>query len=272
MNYHILSCEQIKRFEEDGYLVVENLFSPAEVQRILETAQIDPQLKADTKANQNYDDGEEGLDTILAYRPYLSQDAYSAMAYSRRLIEPLEQLLKGEVFHFYHIIMQKDPGTGGWQYHQDYGYHYRQFLYPDYISCMVALEPAVRENGCIRVYKGSNRLGRIDHCSSGVQLIADPGRLDIVARHMEEVHCELAAGSVLYFHGNTLHASDPNLSCQGRWSLVGSYAVVSNVWTVSEALNSQNPYPEKLDDEQFEAAVRRYWEDVKHNPVAVGDH
>ena len=85
---------------------------------------------------------------------------------------------------------------------------------------MVALDPATRANGCLKVVRGSNRLGRLEHQSSGSQLIADPRRVAMALREMEEVHCELAPGSVLYFHGNTLHASEPNLSSQPRWSLI----------------------------------------------------
>ena len=36
--------------------------------------------------------------------------------------------------------MRKEPQTGGWEYHQDYGYHYAQFLRPEgYASAMLAL-------------------------------------------------------------------------------------------------------------------------------------
>ncbi len=259
----ILSPEQIARFDADGFLVVEDLFTVEEVARVLEIARIDPQLKGDTKSNQNYDDEAEGVGTVLAYRPTLSQDAYSYMAGSRRVIEPLEQLLRDQAVHFYHLIMQKDPGTGGWQYHQDYGYHYKEFLFPDYISFMIALEPAVAANGCIRVYRGSNRLGRLEHQPSGSQLITDPKRLARAAEHLEEVHCELAPGSVLFFHGNTLHASSPNNSDQGRWSLVSSYTAAGNPWVGPVDARERGGVVDKLDDAELAAKVQKYWQRVQ---------
>ena len=261
MNDPTLSPAQIEHFDNEGYLVRENLFSAAEVERVLEIAHIDPQLKADTKSNNNFDDDEQGAGTILANRPLLADDAYSCLTRSQRVVEIIEQLLRDEVFHFYHLIMQKDPGTGGWQYHQDYGYHYNEFLYPNYISFMVALEPATEQNGCIRVYRGSNRLGRLEHRNSGSQLITDPARLALVAQHLEEVPCELTAGSVLFFHGNTLHASASNVSKQGRWSIVGSYVTVSTPWVIPVP-EGKGAAVEKLDDDSIAELVQRHWEAV----------
>ena len=160
-----LSAEQIRQFGQNGYLVLENLLDQEDVELILRIAREDPQLAADAKNNQNYEG--DGLDTRLSYRPQLAADVYSAFARSRRIVEPLEQLFGDEVRHYYHLQMLKNPGTGGWQYHQDYGYHYKEFFYPDFASAMVALDPATRENGCLKVVRGSNRLGRLEHHSSG---------------------------------------------------------------------------------------------------------
>ena len=258
MSHYILTDEQIRQFEEDGYVTLRGLVDIADVETILQIAGDDPQLAADTKANNNFEG--EGLGTVLAYRPYLSDNIYSAIARSKRVVEPMEQLLDGEIFHYYHLITQKNPNTGGWQYHQDYGYHYKQFLYPAYASCMLALHPATRQNGCLKVIKRSIHLGRIDHQSSGSQLISDPERTALVSDHLEEVHCELDPGDVLYFHSNTLHASDPNLSPNPRWAMILSYTAATNVSTMPEDANSQYEFLEKLDDEQVREIGRCQWE------------
>ena len=43
-------------------------------------------------------------------------------------------------------------------------------------AVMVALDPAPRANGCLKVVRGSNRPGRLGHQSSGSRLITGPGR------------------------------------------------------------------------------------------------
>ena len=112
-------------------------------------------------------------------------------------------------------------------------------------------------------------LGRLEHQQLGSQQIADPERVARAAAVLPEVHCELRAGDVLFFHGNTLHASDPNRSGGGgdggvggdggtsRWSVVYSYAAEANPVVVAE--DPTVPIADGgLTDGEVEAAVRRH--------------
>jgi ectoine hydroxylase-related dioxygenase (phytanoyl-CoA dioxygenase family) len=46
--------------------------------------------------------------------------------------------------------------------------HYTQFMMPEgYASAMLALAPCTVENGCLRVQKGSHKLGRLEHSQFG---------------------------------------------------------------------------------------------------------
>jgi len=111
--------------------------------------------------------------------------------------------------HYYHLNLQKDPNTGGWQYHQDYGYHYQEFLYPQFVSVMIALNTATRNNGCLKVIRGSHTLGRLEHRMSGSQLIVTETRValalgdvvetldgagidEVAARHWDAIQTAIA--------------------------------------------------------------------------------
>jgi ectoine hydroxylase-related dioxygenase (phytanoyl-CoA dioxygenase family) len=114
----------------------------------------------------------------------------------------------------------------GFRYHQDYFYWYGMgCLYPDLATCFVAIDPATRENGCLKLIEGSHRLGRIDHhlydgvSDSGV----DEERLNIILERMPERHIELEPGDCVIFHCNTLHGSDANRSSASRLALLGCY-------------------------------------------------
>ena len=137
---------------------------------------------------------------------------------------------------------------------------------------MLALDPCTRENGCLRVLRGSHRLGRLEHQSSGSQLIANPERVGWAHREMEEVHCEMAPGSVLYFHGNLLHASHPNHSTQPRWSMVCAYVTASNTCVLPEVEEklgtSLDPWSEK---QVIESSLRheRIVEKMQQTDAAV---
>lgn len=242
--------EMTRQFERDGFLILRDRIEATDIEQILRIWRADPQLVM--KENANFD-GDDGIRTRLAYRQDLGDDAYGALARSARVVEPIEHIYNSTILHYYTLNMQKDPGTGGWEYHQDYGYHYREFFYPDLVSVMVALDPATRANGCLRVVRGSHRLGRLEHEHLGAQQIADRGRVALALEEMEEVYCEMGAGSVLYFHGNILHASDANLSDSSRWCLIYAYVPSTNRWILPQA--PQLAPIERLHDTGFRDAL-----------------
>ncbi len=246
------ATEHRQRFDEDGFLILPDLFDRADIDRILQIWRADPQLASELKENANFD-GDDGARTRLAYRPHMTDDAYGAIGRSAKLMQPMRNIFGAPMQHYYTLNMQKDPGTGGWGYHQDYGYHYREFLYPDFVSVMVALDPATKANGCLRVVRGSHRLGRLQHEGMGSQQIADGDRVAMALEEMEEVHCEMSAGSALYFHGNILHASDPNLSDTSRWCLIFAYVPTTNRWVLPDP--SSLSTIDELDEAAFRAAV-----------------
>jgi len=142
----------------------------------------------------------------------------------------MEQLLCDEVYHYHHKMILKEPRIGGaWTWHQDYGYWYSNgCLFPDMASCMFAVDRATRENGCLQVLRGSQRMGRIDHLKRGDQTGADMERVEAALQRLELVHVELEPGSAVLFHGNTLHRSDQNQSDYPRWAFICCYNARSN--------------------------------------------
>jgi ectoine hydroxylase len=122
-------------------------------------------------------------------------------------------------------VVLKYPGMVGFNHHQDYAYWYRMGnLFPDMASVFIAVDPATRENGCLKVIKGSHKLGRLDHVDvenpdNGV----DPKRLHEVTQLLPEMTLEIDPGDMILFHCNTLHASDDNRSKDSRIALIGCY-------------------------------------------------
>ena len=220
-----LSPAQVEQYQQSGYVIIENYFTPQEMDRLLQTARADQQLAA--SATDRHD--AEGRVSRLSLRFDLSDDIYSTYARCKRLVEPMQQLIGGEVFHYHHKMMLKEPRVGGaWEWHQDYGYWYRDFLRADMASCMIAVDAASKANGCLQVLKGSHLLGRINHGLRGDQTGADPERVDLIQQQLETVYCEMEPGTALFFHCNLLHRSDPNDSGSPRWSLICCYSATDN--------------------------------------------
>lgn len=249
-----LTPEHHEAFQRDGYLVVEDLFDAEEVELLAEITRHvlsggDPQQLD----RHDYD----GNVTRLSLRNELVDDVFSATVRCARIAETMTTLLGGEVYHYHHKVMIKDPEVGGaWEWHQDYGYWYDNgILSPDMASCMIALTPHTRQNGCLQVVPGSQLLGRIDHTLTGDQVGADPQRVEDILARFPVVHCELSPGTGLFFHSNLLHRSERNRSQEMRLSLIDCYNAARNEATKAHHHQAYEPL-EILDDSAVRVAGR----------------
>ena len=225
-----LSPDQVKAFHKDGYVVVRNFCNKAEVDKLYGTATQDDAMQR--HAIEVNDQSGKRSKLSLWFTP--GDDVFGFLTRSEKMVNSIFQLLDSEapVCHFHSKLMQKEPKVGGaWEWHQDYGYWYKnQFMYPDQlISVMVALTHANKENGCLQVIKGSHKLGRVNHGFSGEQVGADMVMVSNALKTMELVYAELQPGDALFFHSNTLHRSEANLSDHPRWSIISCYSSQSNL-------------------------------------------
>lgn len=226
MDYKKLTAADKALFNENGYVLIKGMLKPEEVKKLYDIATHDQVI-----SDKSFDRGDaNGLRTKLALWYSLADDAYSLLARSKRIVEGVQLLLDAEPAHFHSKLMQKEPKVGGaWEWHQDYGYWYRDgFLYPQLLSVLTALSPATKENGCLQVIKGSHLVGRIEHGFSGEQVGANQERVDELLKRLELVYVEMEAGDTLFFHSNTMHRSDANLSDAPRWSLISAYNLITN--------------------------------------------
>merc|ERR1719400_1431650 len=146
-------------FDEKGFFILRSLFSTEEVNKLL---------------------------SFFSSSEEIKQHAYGR---SSRVVSTFEQLLGGEeLYHYHSKLMMKEAETGGQHvWHQDYGYWYENgCLTPDMGSVFIALDPAVKENGCLQILAGSHKMGRVDTqlIGTGVtQRGADLGRVELVVQY-----------------------------------------------------------------------------------------
>lgn len=229
---HSLTPQQIDTFHRDGFLIVEGLLDQEEVSLLRNIAKADHELSQRVVSRA---DGEGGAVKVVVNNELPLDTIYGALVRSRRIVRPMEQLLGDEVYHYHHKMILKEARVGGaWAWHQDYGYWYNNgCLWPDLGSCMIAVDQATKENGCLQVVRGSHHLGRIEHGQVGDQTGADPERVAEIVQRLPIVYCELDPGSAILFHSNLLHRSDQNRSERPRWAFICCYNTKHN-----------NPYQE----------------------------
>lgn len=223
----ILTPEQRADFERDGYVFVRKLFDAEEIDLLTSAIEQDPSLRS---RFYNRSDA-EGLATKMAIWNHPGESVYGLAARSERVVDTMEDLLGGEVYHYHSKLTAKEPHEGGaWEWHQDYGYWYHNgIVYPYMASLMVALDNTTRENGCLQVVKGSHLCGRIEHgVLKGEQVGADPKRVEQLLKQLPVVYAEMERGDGLFFHCNTLHRSDQNRSPNRRWTVLFCYNAARN--------------------------------------------
>ncbi len=223
----ILTPDQMNSYVNDGYVIVRSLFDDEEIGLLRRSMEEDPAIRGHFYDRQDT----SGTATKMALWNHPGDSVYGLAARSERVVETMEQLLGGEVYHYHSKLTAKEPRVGGaWEWHQDYGYWYDNgCLFPLMASMMIALDHTNAENGCLQVLRGSHNLGRIDHkLLEGEQVGADLERVEQAKKHLETVYVEMEPGDALFFHCNTLHRSDQNRSDNRRWTLLCCFNAARN--------------------------------------------
>ena len=212
-------------FSNDGYVLKKNLFSEDEINKLKKFIESSSDKKNDARETRS---STGKLSITLWDHP--SDDLFGKFSTNERIVKPMEEYLGDEVYHYHSKIIWKKPGDGGFDWHQDYGYWYHNAcLYPDMGSCFIMLDRATRENGCLKVLKGSHKVGRIGHgVSDTPEQTADMERIAELEKRHESVYITAEPGDVLFFHANLLHSSDENKSNDSRRTLIVCFNTKSN--------------------------------------------
>ena len=223
----LFTPDQRAAYERDGFVMIRSLFDTEEIGILRAAIEHDPQLRESL-----YDRNDsEGKATRMATWNHPGDSVYGLAARSQRVVDTMEDMLGGEVYHYHSKLTAKEPRVGGaWEWHQDYGYWYHNgCVYPYMASVMLALDHSTRENGCLQVLRGSHHAGRVDHgVLPGEQVGADPRRVEQMLKQLELVYAEMSPGDGLFFHSNVMHRSDQNRSENRRWTVLFCYNAARN--------------------------------------------
>ncbi len=242
----LLDRSNVADYQRDGYVLLENVFTPAEVAAMLEEVESGGRVASHTQLHGDASGRKAGL----AIWHELGNDIWAAASTCPQIVNNVRILMGEEVSFFHGKVMLKEARTGGkWEWHQDYGYWYELgFVFPRMMSAFVALDPATRQNGCLQVLRGSHLLGRLSHGQVGDQTGADENRMSLVESRFERIYCEMAPGAVLFFHCNLLHASGPNDSNRHRRAFIICYNALANPQLGNAARTELPPCPVSEDD------------------------
>jgi ectoine hydroxylase-related dioxygenase (phytanoyl-CoA dioxygenase family) len=213
-----VSHAQARQYDEQGFFVLEDAFTPAEVAAVV--AEIDP-IEARVEAALRQADGgrvfiaraDEITFTIHLVRRSARLRAFVGARVFRDLAA---DLIGPDVRLYWDQAVYKKPGTEApFPWHQDNGY---TFIEPQqYLTCWVALTDATLENGCPWVVPGLHRMGTLAHRPSDLGFVCLDDAHDAVA-------VPARAGSIVVFSSLTPHATGPNRSAAVRKAYIVQFA------------------------------------------------
>ncbi|HEY5256256.1 MAG TPA: phytanoyl-CoA dioxygenase family protein [Acidobacteriaceae bacterium] len=222
----VISDQDVRTYEEDGFVIVRNFLGKEEIELLGRAAREDRVLDQHSFGRA---DGEGGTVRLSVWN-HPTDTIYGAVARSESVVNSAEKLLGGEAYHYHSKMIMKDAKVGGaWTWHQDYGYWYQNgILFPLLTSVFIAIDRATKENGCMQVIRKSHELGRINHVTTGDQAGAEMEHVNEALKRLELVYVEMEPGDALFFHCNLLHRSDQNRSDNPRWSMICCYNAARN--------------------------------------------
>lgn len=230
-----LSPAQVQQYHQEGFIIIPQFFDSDEIEPLQTLLEQDPDLNGSwTQRNTNT----AGDNFRVSVWTDLGNTLLGVIPRIARMIDATEALLGEPCYHWHSKIVKVQPGNSGLAWHQDYDHWYQDgCLFPQLLTCTIALTPSNQENGCLKVVKKSHLLGRINHVireDQGNQNIPESPRLEKALEKLEVLYCEIEPGDAIFFHANTLHGSDFNSSNNSRILMHCSYNAVANEPFVKE--------------------------------------
>jgi phytanoyl-CoA hydroxylase len=220
-NYRI-SPEHVRRFEAQGFVVIDDLIDAVEVARLCDVYErflagtIDGRIRRNdlgghaTRAKKDV----ENVTHIMW--PSDTMPSLLDGLYHRRAIDVARQLLGDDVDFDFDMMIDKAPHTNtATPWHQDASY------WPDMpdaraATCWLALDPATVDNGCMWFVPGSHRAPLREHWRAG----EGSGALECRASEDEATVVPLSPGSCTFHHGGTIHYSRGNTTGTRRRAFI----------------------------------------------------
>lgn len=260
----MLSAAQMRQFEEDGFLVVENVIDRAatldpvivEYEEILDdlwkgwvdAGVLDAADRCDgfqDRIVRAYAAGMEYFQpmdislpagTISEDTPFHAGPAIFRLMTDGRLLDVIESIIGPEITSnpIQHVRI-KPPSDDlradevrahitSTDWHQDRAVSLEEADETRMVTAWVAVTDATEENGCLQVIPGSHRGEMVAHCPKA-------GQVGIPAAMMAGAQAKplpVGAGGVVLFHPLTIHGSLSNRSQEVRWSFDIRYNVTGD--------------------------------------------
>jgi hypothetical protein len=210
-----LSPAQVETFRREGYLVYQEPVLPADKFAALKTCF--EGLLSQLPGGEH----PEAMDV-----PHFVHHELLAWALDDAILDLVEPIIGPDIALFSTHFICKPKGNGKRvPWHED-SWYWKGLLDPmEVVTVWLAIDPSVRENGCMMVIPGTHRTGQKGFSNyRGVDLATNVFNAEIVQEHRtagEPVYIELQPNQCSLHDARIQHGSEPNTSSLRRcgWTL-----------------------------------------------------
>ena len=245
---------QIKKYQDDGFLLLKKFFSKEEMEPIIKSINKFSEVSYNFwevgkemvyYETSNEDENERILCRVEKYVDYHPE--FQKLASSNKILSALQDLMGGPCVLFKDKINFKRPGAGGFRPHQDVQARWDDFTKYT-MSIMISTDQSTPENGCLEVAPRQHKRGIIGKYDRPLE--GD----DLTGMKFEMVPTEI--GDVLFFDHFTPHQSKANNSDKPRSNIYLTYNLLSEGDHRNEYLNRKRrelpPDNERKEGMKFE--------------------
>jgi len=206
-----LGPEEIARFESDGVVFPLPVFGAGEIGGHYAALKVLEQARAGR------------LSPLLNFKPYLLIPWLWDMIHDERILDAVEPLIGTDIICWEASFFSKEPNDAAFvSWHQDATYWGLSENIG--VTAWIAFTPSTRENGCMRIIKGSHTQA-LAHATGDDPANMLPFR-EQVESAVDESHAidiVLAPGEMSLHHPMVVHGSAPNTSQHRRLGLAIRY-------------------------------------------------
>lgn len=230
----MLSPDQIRQYERDGYLLLPGLVDPQFLaslnQRFLDiVAGREPvagamKIMQDVMVVKGAVQPPTPLHGVNKLFCLEDDQVLSAFASLPEVVSCVRSIIGDDIFSLTSNVFNKPPGVDGKHpLHQDLRY-FSMRPASDIVAVWTAMLPTNRENGCLAVIPGSHNAGALTHATPDWDYVNSGFfGIDDVDRDKRQ-HVAMNPGDTLLFHPLLVHGSGRNRSNDFRRAISVHYA------------------------------------------------
>ncbi|MEA1920435.1 MAG: phytanoyl-CoA dioxygenase family protein [Campylobacterota bacterium] len=239
-----LTDQQLKTFNEDGFLLIRNFITPQEAHTMLLKAKaLVLEARAPIESEEHYHDLDESRGfTLRRLRQVYDRDPLISSWMTSEEIRPILKQILGEnavlTLAHHNSIMTKMPSEiSNTCWHQDR--RYWDFENDKLLSVWLAMGEERMENGLLEFIAGSH-LEDLDPDQFDAKVCFKNDLEKNQELISKRVHVDLNPGDVVLFHCKTLHSAHANQTKEPKISLVYTVRGESNL-PLSNTRSSRHP-------------------------------